>query len=72
MIVITRNGRTTVITGRRAWLMGLVALIAAWAVMALIAFVLIGVAITLGVMLLLLVPAAVIVALLGTVMRRGP
>lgn len=62
MIVITRNGKTTVYTGWRAWLIGTAALIIVWLVFALIAFVLVGIAITVGIMLLLLVPAAIVVA----------
>ena len=48
MIVITRNGKTTVITGWRAWLVGTVVFLAAWLVFAVLVFFWIGAALTLG------------------------
>ena len=65
MTVITRNGKTTVYTGWRAWLIGTAALIIVWLV-----FVLVGIAITVGIMVLLLVPAAIVVAVVGGMVRR--
>jgi hypothetical protein len=47
-------------------------LLVAWCVLALIVFVLVGVAITVGVVLLLLIPALAIVALVGSLTRREP
>jgi hypothetical protein len=70
MIVIRRNGETTLITGWRAWLLGAGALLAAWLVLALVVFALIGVAITVGVVLLLLIPAVAIVALVEWLTQR--
>ena len=70
MIVITRNGKTTVYTGWRAWLMGAAALVVAWVVFALLAFLWIGAAVTVGIMVLLLVPAVVLATLIGSMMRR--
>lgn len=70
MIVITRNGKTTVLTGWRAWLAGAGALVVAWLVLAMIAFVVVGVAITIGAILLLAIPAAIVVAFFGSMMRR--
>lgn len=70
MIVITRNGTTRVYTGWRAWLIMGFALLLAWFILALIAIALVGVAATIGVMLFLLIPAAVIVALISSQMRR--
>ena len=70
VIVVTRNGQQTVITGWRAWLLGLAALLVAWIVLALSVFVLVGVAISVGLALLLLIPAIAIVALVGSLMRR--
>ncbi len=71
-IVITRNGRTAVISGWRAWVLGAAVLLAAWCALALIVFFLVGVAITVGVVLLLLIPASAIVALMGALMRKEP
>lgn len=72
MIVITRNGKTTVLTGWQAWLVGAVALLVAWVVLAAVAFVVVGVGITIVAMLLLTIPAAILVGLLASVVRgRG-
>ena len=69
MIVITRNGRTTVLTGWRAWLAGA----AIWAVTAIlfafVAFVLLGIAITVWAVLFIAVPVAVGVAILASLFR---
>ena len=70
VIVITRNGRTVVITGWRAWLMGFAAMLVAWFALAAIVFALVGVAISVGVILLLLIPAIVIVSIVGSLMRK--
>jgi hypothetical protein len=70
MFVIQRNGQTTVITGWRAWLIGAAAFLAATLLMGMIAFVLLGVAITVGAVLMIVVPVAVGLALLASVFRR--
>ena len=71
-IVISRNGKTTVITGWQAWLVGALTLVAAWLTLAFLAFMLASLAVTAGVMLMLVVPAVFVVALLGSVLRgRG-
>jgi len=72
LIVITRNGKTTVVNGWRAWVLGLGVLLAVWCGLALIAFLLVGLAITVGVVLLLLIAALAIAALLALLMRREP
>lgn len=69
MIVITRKGKTTVLTGWRAWLVGALALAVAWLVLAVVAFVIIGIGITIGAILLLAIPAAIVVASFGSMMR---
>ena len=71
MILMTRNGRKTVVTGWRAWLLGLGLFAATTALLLAIAFVLLGVAITVGAMLLVVVPVAAGVAMLALVFR-GP
>jgi hypothetical protein len=70
MFMIQRNGQTTVITGWRAWLIGAAAFLAASLLMAVIAFVLLGVAITVGAVLMIVVPVAVGLALLASAFRR--
>jgi hypothetical protein len=69
MIVVTRNGRTTVIRGWRAWLIGTAAFVAATALLLVVAFVMLGVAITAGAVLLIVVPVAIGVALLASLFR---
>jgi hypothetical protein len=69
MIVVTRNGKTTVITGWRAWLVGAAIFLAATALLFVIAFVMLGVAITAGAVLLIVVPVAVGVAILASLFR---
>ena len=69
MIVITRNGQTTVITGWRAWLIGAAAFVGLTALFAFIAFVMLGIAITVGAVLLIVVPVAVGLALIASVFQ---
>ena len=69
MIVITRNGQTTVITGWRAWLIGAVAFLAATVILFVITFVVLGVAVTVGAVLLIVVPIAIGVAILASLFR---
>ena len=69
MIVITRNGRTTVITGWRAWLVGASAFAGLTVLLFLIVFLMAGVAITVGAVLLIVVPVAVGLALIASVFR---
>mgnify|MGYP001241434837 CR=1 FL=1 len=70
MVVITRNEKTIVLTGWRAWLAGAALLIVAWCTLAFIAFVLVGLAVTLGTALVILLPAAIVVALVAAALRR--
>jgi hypothetical protein len=69
MIVITRNGKATVVTGWRAWLMGVAVFATATALLFVIAFVMLSVAITAGAVLLIVVPVAAGVAILGSLFR---
>ncbi len=61
--VITRNGKTTVITGWRAWFLSAVLLLGFWFLFAMVLFLFVGATITVGLLLLLLVPALGIAAL---------
>ena len=70
-IIISRNGETRVCTGWRAWLMGAAAFIVAFAVLAMVVFVLLGVAASIGVLLLLLIPAALVMGGLAWLMDGG-
>lgn len=69
MIVITRNGKTTVITGWRAWLVGAAAFAGLTVLLFLIVFLMAGVAITVGAVLLIVVPVAVGLALIASVFQ---
>jgi hypothetical protein len=66
MIVITRNGNTTVLTGWRAWLVGAAAFVCLSVLFAALAFVVLGIAVTVGTVLLIVVPIAIGVALIAS------
>ncbi|MFA5957431.1 hypothetical protein [Hyphomicrobium sp.] len=70
MIVITRNGETTVLTGWREWLFKIVVFMAAILLFGVIAFVMFGLALTVGAIALVVIPAVLIVGLLGTIFGR--
>ena len=69
-IIIQRNGQTTVITGWRAWLVGLVMFVAGVLVLSLVTFVIAGVAITVGAVLAIVLPVAIGVSLIVSVFNR--
>jgi len=71
MIVISRNGRTSVIRGWRAWLVGGLAFALATTLIALFAFLALGVALTLTMVVFLAVPVAIGVALLASLFRAS-
>lgn len=60
MIVINRNGETVVLTGWRAWLAMAAGFAIALAVVALVLFVLLGIALTVGMFLLVAIPVAAV------------
>jgi hypothetical protein len=62
MIVIERDGKT-VVTGWRAWFLGAVAVVVTTAVLAALAFLVMGIAVSIVAFLLIVTPAVVIVAL---------
>jgi hypothetical protein len=70
MIVITRNGETTVLTGWREWLFKIVVFMAAVLLLGVIAFVMFGLAVTIGAVALVVIPALIIVALIGSLFGR--
>jgi hypothetical protein len=72
MIVIQRSGQTTVITGWQAWLVGAVAFVVATLLTGVMVFVLLGVAITVGAVLMIVIPVAVGLALIASLFRRPP
>lgn len=70
VIVITRNGTTTVLTGWRAWLAGVAIFVATVLLFAFIAFVMLGIAVTVGTILLIVVPVAIGIGLLVSLFRQ--
>lgn len=64
MFLITRNGKTIVVTGWRAWLAGAIVGIVAALVLVPVAFVVLGLTITLAAVLLFAVPLALLIALI--------
>jgi hypothetical protein len=72
MIVIQRNGQTTVITGWRAWLLAGVVFVGVTLVLAVLAFVVLGIALTLGAVLLIALPVAIGVAILASLFQPRP
>jgi hypothetical protein len=69
MIVISRNGKTTVISGWRAWLVGALLCVVTTAFVALFAFLALGIALTLTMFIFIAVPVAIGVALLASLFR---
>lgn len=70
-VVITRNGETRVVSGWQAWLYGVGGLLLAWIILGAFVFALAGLAATVGVALMLLIPAVVIVAVVSTLLRKA-
>ena len=69
MIVVTRNGRSTVITGWRAWLIGPAVSVAATVILAGVALVVLGVTLTVTTVVLLVAPFIIGVAILASLFR---
>jgi hypothetical protein len=69
MFIISRNGKTTVISGWRAWLLGALVFAVTASVVALCALLALGVALTLTMVLFIAVPVVIGIALLGSLFR---
>jgi hypothetical protein len=65
VIVIERDGKTIVITGWRAWVIGAVAVVVMIAVLAALAFLVLGIAVSMVAFLLIVAPAVAIVVLMA-------
>lgn len=70
MLVVEKNGRTAVVSGWRAWLLALGVVLGAVAALALLAFVFLGIALTIGAVLLVAVPVVIGFAILGSLFGR--
>jgi hypothetical protein len=64
VIVIRRDGKIVVITGWRAWVVTAVAVLVTAAVLAALAFVVLGIAVSMVAFLLIVMPAVAIVVLM--------
>jgi hypothetical protein len=65
VIVIERDGKTIVIAGWRAWVIGAVAVVVVTAVLAALAFVALGIAVGIVAFLLIVMPAVAIVGVMA-------
>ena len=65
MIVIERDGKAIVITGWRAWVIGAVAVVVMTAVLAALAFLFLGIAVSVIAFLLIVMPVVAIVLLVA-------
>ena len=72
MLVIQRNGRTTVVTGWRAWLLAILVFVGLTLLLAVTGFVVLGIAVTLGAVLLIALPVAIGIAILASLFRPTP
>lgn len=70
MIVITRNGKTTVIDGWREWIVRAVVFVVTLLLLAAVVFLMLGLAVTLGAVLMIAIPAAIVVALFGSMFAK--
>lgn len=70
MLVVENNGRTTVVSGWRAWLMALGVVLGVVAVVGLLGLIFLSLALTIGVVLLIVVPIAIGFALIGSLFGR--
>jgi hypothetical protein len=72
MLVVEKNGQTTVVSGWRAWLLALGVVLGAVAALGFLAFIFLGIALTIGAVLLVAVPVVIGFAIIGSLFgRRG-
>jgi hypothetical protein len=69
MLILSRDGKTTVVTGWRAWLAGAVLGVAAAIILVPLAALLLGLTLTIAAFLLFVVPLAVVLAVVSTWIR---
>jgi hypothetical protein len=70
MLVVEKNGRTTVVSGWKGWLMALGIVLGGVAAFIFLAFVFLGIAITIGAVLLIAVPVVIAFAIFGSLFSR--
>lgn len=72
ILIVERDGRSTVVTGWRAMLLAAGAMLSGLAALVFLAFLFLGIALTVGAVLLIAVPVAIVLAAVSAVMgRRG-
>jgi hypothetical protein len=72
MLVVEKNGRATVVSGWRAWLLAFGAVLGAIAAFVFLGFVFLGIALTIGAVLFIAIPAAIVIAIFGSLFNRRP
>jgi hypothetical protein len=70
MIVVEKNGRTTIVSGWRAWLLAFGVVLGAAALLGFLAFVFLGIALTVGAVALVVLPIAIFMAIAGSLLGR--
>jgi uncharacterized membrane protein YgaE (UPF0421/DUF939 family) len=70
MLVVEKNGQTTVVSGWRAWLMALGVVLGAVVAIGFLAFIFLSVALTIGAVLLVAVPIVIGFAIVGSLFSR--
>lgn len=71
VLIVERNGRSTVVTGWRAMLLAAGAMLSGLAALVFLAFLFLGIALTVGAVLLIAVPVAIVLAAVGALAGRG-
>ena len=72
MLVVKKNGRTTVVSGWRAWLLAFGLVLGAVAAFFFLTFVFLGIALTIGAVVLIALPVAVGIAIFSALFGRRP
>jgi hypothetical protein len=72
MLVVEKNGRTTVVSGWRAWLLAFGVVLGAIAAFFFLDFVFVGIALTIGAVVLVALPVMIGIALIGSLVSRRP
>ena len=72
MLIIEKDGKTTQVSGWRAWLLAFGVVLAVAATLSLLAFLLVGLALAIGAVLLIVVPITIGVAILASLFSRRP
>jgi hypothetical protein len=71
VLIVERNGRSTVVTGWRAMLLAAGAMLSGLAALVFLAFLFLGIALTVGAVLLIAVPVAIVLAAVSALAGRG-